>query len=200
MRAELVVVSADEELGGGAAGGEEVVGVVAVVGVDGEAQTDEAFDAGVAAAGAQADVGAEGKTREEDGEAEAVVEPVEGCADVVDFAVAFVVCAFAEAGAAEVEAEDGETEVGEGFGRVVDGLGVHSAAAGWVWVGDEGGVERVFAAGVEDGFETAGGAAEVVDRLDVGAEGWGGGHVLSLARGVDVSGLSCGRWLSMRLN
>ena len=51
--------------------------------------------------------------------------------------------AFAEAGAAEVEAEHRETEVREGLGCVVHSLGVHGASAGWVRMGDDGGVESV---------------------------------------------------------
>ena len=165
-RAELVVVAGDEELGG-AAGGEEVVGVVAAGGADGEAEAYEALDAGVAATGAEAHVGAEREAGEEDGETEAAVKPVECGANVVDFADAFVVYAFAQARAAEVEAQDRKSEVGERFRRVIDGLGVHGAAAGRVRVGYNRGVQSVFAAGVEQCFETASRATKVFDGLDV---------------------------------
>ncbi len=85
--------------------------------------------------------------------------------------------ALAQAGAAEVEAQDGHAEVGEGLHGVVDHLVVHGAAGGWVRVRDDGGVGGVFEAGVEDGFEAADGTEEVVERADVGLEG----HGVSLA-------------------
>ena len=75
--------------------------------------------------------------------------------------------AFAEAGAAEVEAQRGQAEVREGLGRVVDDLVVHGAAAERMRVGDERGVECVRCPGVEKRLEATGGAAEVFDRLDV---------------------------------
>jgi hypothetical protein len=128
----------DEELGDGAAGGQEVVGVVAACGADGKAQADEAADAGVAAAGAEADVGAEGEAGEEQREVIRCGHPVECGADVVDFAAAVVVRAFAQARAAEVEAEDRKADLRESFCRVVDDLVVHGAAAEGVWVGDDG--------------------------------------------------------------
>ena len=60
--AKGVVVAGEEELWGHDAG-EEVVGVVAAVGVDGEAEGDEAFDADIAAAGAETDVPRRRRTR-----------------------------------------------------------------------------------------------------------------------------------------
>src|SRR6185437_1458038 len=110
-RAELVVVAGDEELGDPTAGGQEVVAVVAAGGANRKAEADEALDAGVSAAGAQADVGAEGESGEEDRQIEACSEPVKCRADVVDLAAAIVVRALAETGAAEVEAQSGQTEV-----------------------------------------------------------------------------------------
>ncbi len=101
--AELVVVAAEEELGLGAAW-EEAVGVVAAGGADGQAQGDEASDAGIAAGGAEADVGAEGEAGEEDGFGELFGEPGDGGADVFNLAAALVMEAFGEAGAAKVEA------------------------------------------------------------------------------------------------
>ncbi len=61
--------------------------------------------------------------------------------------------------------------MGERLHRVVDDFVVHGAAAGWVRVGDEGGVRGRVEAGVEDGFEAACGAEEVVEGADVGLEG-----------------------------
>ena len=160
--AVLVVISADEEFGLSAVG-QELVGVVAAFGVYGEAEADESFDAGVSAGGAQANVGAEGEAGEEDWPAEVAVKPVEGGAGVLLLAVCVVECAFAEADASEVEAEHGNAEGGERLHGVIDDLVVHGAASHGVGVADECGVGSVFAAGVEQGFEFAGGAVEVID-------------------------------------
>ena len=56
---------------------------------------------------------------------------------------------------------------------MVDDFVVHGAAAEGVGVGDEDGVGGVGAAGVEEGFEAAGGAVKVFDGLDGGAVGFG---------------------------
>ena len=165
--AELVVVAGDEEFRLGALG-EEVPGVAAAGGLDGCAEGDEAGDSRIAAGGAKADVGAEGEAGEEDGSAVLAGEPVERGTDVVYLADAVGVGAFGEAGAAEVEAQDGDAEAGEGLHRVVDDLVVHGAAEERVGMGDEGGVGAVAGSGVEEGFEASGGAVEVGE----GAEHW----------------------------
>ena len=140
------MVAGDEELGHGAAAGEELIAVVAAGGPHGEPDADQAGDARVTAAGAQADVGTEAEASEEEGLAGvACGEPVQGGADVLDLATALVVGAFAQACAAEVEAQHGQTEGREGLGRVVDDLVVHGAAAQRVGVGDQGGRRRVVA-------------------------------------------------------
>ena len=123
------------------------------------------------AAGAQADVGTEGEAGKEDWKVEASGEPVERGKNVVDLAAAFIVHAFAEAGSAEVEAQRGKAEVREGFGRVIDDLVVHGAAAERVRMGDERGIECVRVTGIEERFEVADGTGEVFDGLDVGTEG-----------------------------
>src|SRR6185437_4973913 len=70
-RAELIVIAGDEELGYGAAGGQEVVTVVAARGADGQAEPNEPAHARISAAGAQADVGTKGESGEEDRQIEA---------------------------------------------------------------------------------------------------------------------------------
>jgi hypothetical protein len=164
--AVLIVIAADEELGLRAVR-KEAVGVVAACRADGDTETDEPFDAWISAAGAEPYVGAEREAGEEDGQVQVLLEPVEGGFDVVLFASALIVRAFAEAGAAKVEAKDGKAEGREGLHGVIDDLVVHGAAAGRVRVADEGGVRCVVAAGVEKGFEVARRAAKIVDGSDL---------------------------------
>jgi len=169
-RAELVARAADEELGLRATG-EEAEVVIAAFSVDGKSQSNEAGDARVATTYLEADPGAEGESGEKDGAMELLVEPVESGANVVLLAAAEVVGALAEAGAAEVEAQDGEAEGLEGLHGVIDDFVVQGASAKRVGMADEGRKRGVGRAGVEEGFEAAGGGAEIVD----GAEGGGGG-------------------------
>jgi hypothetical protein len=81
-----------------------------------------------------------------------------------------IVDALAEADAAEVEAQHRQTEGGEGLHGAVDGLIVQGSSAGWVRMADESGERRVVQAGVEHGFETAGGAKQIFDGADVRAK------------------------------
>lgn len=182
-RAVQVAGAADEELGLGAIA-EEAEIVVAAFGVDGQAESDKAGNARIATANLEADPGAEGESGKEDGAMELAVEPVERGADVVLFALAGIVNAFAQSGAAEVEAQDGQAEGLEGLHRVVDHLVVQGASAQRVRMADEGGKGGIGRAGIEERFEPAGGGAEIVD----GAEGGGGdvGHGFIL--GVTDSG------------
>ena len=93
LRAKFVVVAGEEELGGGAVG-EEGVGVVAACGADGQSQADEGGDAGVAAAGAETDVRAEGEAGEEGGFVGEDLQVSHGGANVFDLSATFVVRAF----------------------------------------------------------------------------------------------------------
>lgn len=169
-RAELVVIAGDEQLRYGAAGGQEIVAIIATGSTNGKAETRQPADTGVSAAGAQANVGAKGKTGEQDREVESDRQPVQSGAHVIDLAATFVVRAFAEASAAEIEAKSREAEVGKGLGRVIDHLIVHCASAERMRVSDKRGIERVRMACIEQSFETAGGTAQVFDGLYVGTE------------------------------
>lgn len=109
---------------------------------------------------------------------EFAVEPVESGMDVVLLAAAEVVAAFAEAGAAEIEAQDGQAEGLEGLHGVVDHLVVQGASAERVRMADKRGKRGVGRAEVEQSFEPAGGRAEIVDGAQQG--GVSVGHRLSL--------------------
>jgi hypothetical protein len=89
---------------------------------------------------------------------------------VVDLAATFVVLAFAQACAAKVEAQNGQAKARERLGCVVDDFVVHGSSAERVRVAEEDGVSCAGRAGVEQGFEAASGAGEVLD----GSDGFGG--------------------------
>ena len=169
--AELVAGSADEELGNCAIG-EKFVAVVTAFGVNGESEGDGSFDAEVGTNNAQADVGAEGESGEENRQAEILVEPVESGADVVLLAASVIVPALAEACSAKVEAKDGKAKGVKGLHGMVDDLVVHGSSAERMRVTEEDGVFRAWQAGVEQSLEASDRAGEVID----GAEG--GGEVL----------------------
>ncbi len=99
-------------------------------------------------------------------------EPRERGADVVDFPDTAGVLAFAQASAAKVEAENGESEAVEHFHRMENDFVVQRASVKRMRMADEGGVSCGGGTGVEQGFEAAGGAVE-----EQGPDGGGvGGH------------------------
>lgn len=161
-RAILIVVAADEEFRL-RTGVQKIVAVGAAFRGHGKAQRDESRDAGIAAGRAETNVSSEGESGEEDRQVVFAVEPIERCADIVLFAVAFVVRAFAEAGASEVESQHGQAEGLEGLHRVVDDFVVERASAERMGMTDEGGIRSIRAAGIQQRLKAACGRAQVVD-------------------------------------
>ena len=97
--------------------------------------------------------------------------------NVIDFAAAVIVLAGAQSGAAEIEAEHGESEAVQGLHGVEHDFVVHGAAEHGMRMADQGGVGGVGGAGVEQGFEASGGAVEE-EGADCGA-----GHAFRLHAG-----------------
>ncbi len=100
-----------------------------------------------------------------------MLQPRQSCTDVILLAVSEVVLSLAQAGASEVEAQDGNPKLGERLHRVVDDLVVQRTASGRMRMTDERGVGRIGKPGIEHGFETSGRAAEVFGGADLRAEG-----------------------------
>src|SRR5579859_4877694 len=95
---------------------------------DRSAHGDQRFYTVVGARRAQADRRAKGKSCKDNGQVIFAVEPVEGGADIFDFAVALVVLALAQARSAEVEAKHGESETVQRLHSVKDDFIVERAA------------------------------------------------------------------------
>ena len=104
--------------------------------------------------------GAERKTGKDDGQREFMFQPVEGGANIFDFANAASVLAFAQAGAAEVEAEHGESEAIESFHGVEDNFVVQRSAVERMRMTNNGGMGGGGRAGIEQGFEASSGAGD----------------------------------------
>jgi len=139
----------------------------------GQAEGDECADSVVGVGGTQSDGGAERKAGEDDRQRELAFEPVEGGAHVFNFSDAAGVFAFAQAGAAEVEAEHRESEAIERFHGMEDDFVVERSAVERMRMADHGGVRRVGGPGVEQSFQASGGAGEE-KRADAGRFGWHG--------------------------
>jgi hypothetical protein len=106
---------------------EELEAVVSSGGANRQAQSDESGDAGIAATCCEAHHGAEGKSRKQNRLLDAGSKPVERGADIVLLAAAVVVRAFAEAHAAEVEAQHRQARSVERLHHVIDNLVVHGS-------------------------------------------------------------------------
>ena len=159
---KLVARSADEELWFGARSQElEIVdAIVFTIGDSdgGQAEGNERADSIVVIRGSQSDGGSEGKTGKDYGKLEFLFQPVEGGAHIFDFSHAVGVLAFTQSGAAEVEAEHGESEAVEGLHGVEDDFVVERSSVQRMRMTDEGGVGRGGGSGVEEGFKAACGA------------------------------------------
>ena len=201
LRAELVGVAGDKELGHVSATGQKIVGIVPAGGTDRQANADQPSDARVPAAGTQADIRPEAEPGKKQWQAGvAAGEPVEGGLHIPYFAPAIIVRAFGQARAAKVEAQHWEAEVRERLGRVINDLVVHRTAAEGMRMSDEGGEGSIRATGIEQGLEATGWTAEVVDGLDGGSVlGNGFGHRLecSAPAGPRSSAPVCWRGMSI---
>jgi len=172
---EAVMVADEEEFG------LRGVGEIAVVILAGrafflrdgdrQAEADEGgdMDGGLGETGGfEGDGGPERKSGGEDGQAEIAMEPGEGGEGIFTFARAAVIGAFAETDSAKVDAEDGQVEGVEGLHGVVDDFVVHRPAAGGMGMAEQDGERGGGRAGVEQGFDAAGGALEVGDGTEGG--------------------------------
>ncbi len=171
---ELIARAADEEFGLDALAQKfEIVDAVfnSICDRDGgQAEGDERADSVIGIRGAQSDGGAEGKTGEDDGQREFALEPIEGGTHVFFFADAAGVLAFAQAGAAEVEAQHGESEAVERFHGVEDDFVVQRSTVQRMRMAHRGGVCRAGRSGVEESFQASGGTGEE-QRADAGGFG-----------------------------
>lgn len=148
------------------AAGQEVIVVVAPLCMHRQAESDRTMHPVVIAADLEADVCPKGETCEEYRQVKLVFQPGKGCANILLLTVAVVMHTFAEAGASEVEAENGKVEGLEGLHGVVNNLIVHGAAAQGMGVAYEHRVLRIRSAGVEERFKPACGASQVVNSSE----------------------------------
>src|SRR5689334_16267314 len=140
--------------------GEEIVAIASSLGRHRETQRDQAGHAGVATAGTQAHICAEGEADEKHWQVVAPGEPIDGRPHIFTFATALVVFAFAEPGAAEVEAQGWESERLHRLGCAVDDLIVHGSTALGVRVAYECGATCAGVSFEEERFEAAGWARD----------------------------------------
>lgn len=133
-----------------------------------QSEPDQANYARIAAAHAQTNIRAKGKAGKEDRAPVLGREPVECGTHIVLLALAVIVLAFAQSGSAKVKAQHRQAEPLQGLGRVVNHFVVHGSAAERMRMADQRRKGRVSMACVEQGFESAGRAAQVFDRAQGG--------------------------------
>ncbi len=152
-RSELIARSADEEFG--LSGSSQEFEIVST-GFDcdrGQAERDERVDPVIGIGGTQSNGGAKRESGENNGERKLAFEPVQRGADVFHFADAIGVLAFAQAGAAEVEAQDGKSEAVESLHGVEDNLVVKRSTVKWMGMADDGSMRRISRSGIEQSFQ-----------------------------------------------
>jgi len=123
--------------------------VVGVDGCDGQTEADHGFHAIVGANNGQADGSPERKSGEDQRKMKFLVEPVQGCRDIFALAVSLIVLALTESCAAEVEAQDGESEAVQGLHGVEDDFVVQGSAENRMRMANQRGVSGMIVARVE---------------------------------------------------
>ena len=174
--------------------------VVASGGSDRKPDPDQTLHARIATAGPEADVGPEAEAREQQRHARKTrSEPVERAANVFYLTTTFVMRALAEPGPAKVEAQHGQPEVREGLGGVIDHLVVHGPTAQRMRMGHQRRIRSARPAGVEQGFQSSRGAAQIVYGLHLRAKGQVVGHPCSVAaEPAETANPVC--WARMRID
>ncbi len=169
----LISVAADKELGLGAAG-EKAVVILASPGFHGKPERHNALDPLITAAGAQTNAGAEGEAGEEHRQVVLPFQPVERGAHIAHLAAAVVVRALAQAGAAKIEAQHRQPISLEGLHGVIDDLVVHGSAEERVRMANHGRVGGIGPPHIQQSFEPAVRAAQIVDAAQQPGAGRGG--------------------------
>ena len=139
-------------------------------GNSGQPKGNERADPVVGIGRAQSDRGAERKAGEDDGQRAFAFEPVERGAHIFDFSDAAGMLAFAQAGAAEVEAQHGKSEAVERLHGMEGDFVVERSPVQRMRMANHGGMRRGGRSGVEKRFQASGGAGE---KQGADGEGFG---------------------------
>ncbi len=159
-RAKLVARSADEKFWLGTRA-QELEIINAAFNLDrGQAECYERSNTVVGKRGPQSDSRAERESGKEHRQREFILEPVERRANVFDLAEAACVLAFAQPGAAEVEAQHGESEAIERFHGMKYDLVVQRAAVERVRMAHYRCMRRVWRTAIQQRFEEPGRAGQ----------------------------------------
>ena len=119
------------------------------------AHTDQRLHASIRTCRAQPDRRAERESCEQQRQVELRVQPVESGAHIFDFAVAVIVLAMAESGAAKVEAQHGKTKTVQRLHGVEHNLVMQRSAKQRMRVANNCGMSRIFGTGVEQRFKSS---------------------------------------------
>ncbi len=98
---------------------------------------------------------AEGESREHQGQMKLRVQPVKSSANILDFAVAVIVLALAESGAAEVEAQYGKSKTAQRLHGVEHHLVMQSPAEQWMRMANHSRVRRILCACIKKRFQSS---------------------------------------------
>src|ERR1035437_1572603 len=152
LRAVLIVVAADEELGFGAVP-QERKRVKASIGFDRRTDRDDCANVTVGTRSSQTRGRSEGEPGEDDGQRELMLQPSQRGLHIGYLAASLVVLASAQAGAAKVEAQHGKAERVQCLHGVKNDLVVHGPASQRVRMAHQSGMGRGGRSHIEQGFQ-----------------------------------------------
>ena len=150
---KLIARSADEKFWLWAARQESVVVATLIDRSDGRSQADQSLHTRVGTGSGQTDCGPKRKSGENEGTSVFLFEPIQGNANIIHFSISVIMLALAQSGAAEIEAEHGESETVQSFHGMKHDLVVQSSAIKRMRMADESGVAGILGTDVEQGFE-----------------------------------------------
>lgn len=151
-RAKLIARSADKELGLCAITQEVVIIATLVNRGDRQSQPDQGLHTLVGASCAQTHRRPKRKSREKQWAGKFGFQPIERAANVAYLSIAFVVLAFTEPCASEIEPQYGKSKGLESLHGMEYHLVVQRPAIERMRVADESGVARIFYTGIEQSF------------------------------------------------
>ena len=157
---KLIARSAHKELGLGAIAEKPEIVDAVFDGHNRQTKGNERADAVVGISGAQSHRSAERKSREDDWQREFMRDPVKSSVHILDFAFAASVLAFAQSGAAKIEAQDRKSEAVERLHGVKDDFVVQRSAVEGMRVTNQRCMRRTGYTSIQQGFEAANWAVE----------------------------------------
>jgi len=165
-RTVLIVIATDEKFGL-AASWLLPIAIVPALGYYRQTQANPSRNTRIAAASSHADIGAEGKSREQNRTVKFLIQPIECGAHIVLLSVPVVMHPLASANAAKVEAQYWKSKAVQRLHRAINHFVVQRSTTHWMRMTDQSAVGSIIHATIQQRLQRACWAGEIE-----GSDGW----------------------------